>query len=70
MTQSGQIVGQVEFRPGDGPKMPIPRGRVNIETSQSEATLSWTDGDTHGAAAMPLTEFSRYVAEGAIKLTS
>jgi len=70
MTQSGQIIGKVEFRPGDGPKMPIPRGRVDIETSQAEATLSWVDGDTHGAAAMPLAEFKRYVAEGAIKLKS
>jgi hypothetical protein len=70
MTQSGQIVGKVEFRPGDGAKMPIPHGRVDIETSQTDATLSWTDGDTHGAAAMPLTEFKRYVSEGAIKLQS
>lgn len=68
MKQSGQIVGKVEFRPGDGAKMPIPRGAVDIETSRAEVTLSWTDGKTHGAAAMPLNEFRRYVAEGAIKL--
>ena len=68
MTQSGQVVGKVEFRPGDGPKMPVPRGRIDIETTQAEATLSWTDGDTHGAAAIPLSEFNRYVSQGAIKL--
>ena len=68
MTQLGQVVGKVEFRPGDGPRMPIPRGRIDIETSQAEVTLSWVDGETHGAAAMPLNEFRRYVAEGAIEL--
>lgn len=68
MTQQGRIVGTVEFRPGDGPKMPIPQGRVEIDLSRADATLSWTDGQTHGSAAMPLAEFRRYVAEGAIEL--
>lgn len=68
MTQTGNIVGTVEFRPGDGPMIPIPCGQVDIETNHTEATLSWLDGDTHGAAAMPLTEFKRYVTEGAITL--
>ena len=66
--QSGQIVGVVEFRPGDGAKMPIPNGPVEIEAGRTEATLSWVDGDTHGAATIPLIEFRRYVSEGAIKL--
>jgi hypothetical protein len=70
MTQTGQVVGIVEFRPGDGAKMPIPLGPVEIETNRAEATLSWVDGETHGAAAMPLTDFRRYVTEGAIKLQS
>lgn len=70
MKQSGQIVGEVEFRPGDGAMMPIPLGGVDIETTQTEATLSWVDGESHGAAAMPLNEFRRYVSDGAIKLSS
>jgi hypothetical protein len=68
MSQSGQIVGDVQFRPGDGANMPIPRGRVEIEPSQAEVTLSWVDGETHGAATLPLNEFKRYVSEGAIQL--
>jgi hypothetical protein len=48
--------------------MPIPPGLVDIETGKSDATLSWVDGDTHGAATMPLIEFKRYVSEGALKL--
>jgi len=30
--------------------------------------LSWEDGDTRGSAAMPQSEFKRYVAEHAIEL--
>ena len=69
MTQAGQIVGDVEFRAGDGPTMPIPRGRVDIETSQTEVTLSWADEDNRAAATMPLSEFKQYVADGAIQLS-
>jgi hypothetical protein len=68
MTQSGKILGPVEFRSGDGPKMPIPRGQFDVVTSQTDATLSWTDGKTHGSAAMPLSEFKKYVSDGDIKL--
>lgn len=66
--QTGQVFGEVEFRLGDGPKMPIPAGRIEIEASEVEATLSWADGDTRGAATMPMNEFKRYVSEGAIRL--
>ncbi|OPF62826.1 hypothetical protein [Hydrogenophaga sp. H7] len=66
--QTGFIVGKVEFRPGDGALMRIPKGPVEIETTRLEATLSWVEGETHGAAAMPLTDFKRYVTKGAIAL--
>ena len=68
MTHIGRIVGDVEFRTGDGPKLPIPQGRVEVETTQTEAILSWTDEDTRGATTMPIAEFKRYVAQGAIEL--
>ncbi|MES2716094.1 MAG: hypothetical protein V4795_10030 [Pseudomonadota bacterium] len=70
MTKTGRIVGTVEFRAGDGPKMPIPLGLVEIETGHAEATLSWVDGETRGAAAMPIAEFNRYRTDGAIQLDS
>ncbi len=66
--QTGFIVGKVEFRPGDGALMRIPKGPVEIETTKLEATLCWVEGETHGAAAMPLTDFKRYVTKGAIAL--
>lgn len=70
MTQTAQIAGPVEFRSGDGPMMLIPQGAVDIETNPTEATLSWVDGDTHGAATLPIAEFNRYVSEGAIRWNS
>lgn len=70
MQHNANIVGKVEYRQGDGPSLVIRRGPVEIETTQSDATLSWTDGDTHGAVAMPLTDYKRYVDEGAIQLDS
>lgn len=66
--QTGYIVGKVEYRPGDGALMRIPEGPVEIETTTLEATLSWVEGETHGAAAIPMAEFRRYVSKGAITL--
>lgn len=68
MTQAVQIVDTVEYRQGDGPSEVIRKGPADVQTTVSDATLSWTDGDTHGAAAMPLADFKRYVAEGAIRM--
>ena len=68
MTQNARVVGTVEYRPGDGAKMPIPKGGIEVESSDAEVTLSWADGDARGAATMPLNEFDQYVREGAIRL--
>ena len=69
MTQQATIVGTVEYRPGDGAMMPIPKGIVEVETSESDVTLGWADGEARGAATMPLSEFKQYVREGAIRLS-
>lgn len=68
MTQPATVTGPVEFRAGDGPKMPVPPGPIEIEGDDTEVTLSWVDGETHGAATLPIGEFRRYVAQGAIRI--
>ena len=68
MAQKAQIVGKVEYRSGDGPNVEIRPGPVDVTTAVNDATLSWTDEETHGSAAIPLADFKRYVAEGLIKL--
>ena len=70
MRQTAHIIGNVEYREGDGPNIAIRAGQVEVQTTASDATLSWTDGDTHGSAAIPLSDFKRYVAEGRIRLDS
>lgn len=69
-TQSAHIVGKVEYREGDGPNIVIRPGPVKVETGLNDVTLSWVDEDVRGAAAMPLTDFKRYVKEGAIELAA
>lgn len=68
MTHSGHIIGKVEFREGDGPNIPIRPGPVEVETTGPDATLSWADGESRGAAVIPIADFRRYVDQGAIKL--
>jgi len=66
MKRQAHITGKVEYREGDGASMLIPKGPVEVEET-SLVTLSWTDGDTHGSAAMPVSDFKRYVATRAIE---
>ena len=68
MTQQAEVTGKVEYRQGDGPTATIRPGPVEVETTPTDATLSWSDGETHGSAAMPIQDFRNYVAEGAIEL--
>ena len=66
-TQSAHITGMVEYREGDGPMIAIRRGPVGVQITATDAVLSWTDGETRGAAAMPVNIFRNYVSLGAIK---
>ena len=67
-TQPGSIQGKVEYRQGDGPNIVIRPGPVAVQLTTNDATLSWDDGETRGAAAMPIGDFRNYVKKGAIKL--
>ena len=69
MTQQAIIRGEVSFRVGDGVLMPVPNGQVDIEVAEDSVTLSWTDGEDAGSAAIPRDEYERYVREGKIKPT-
>ena len=67
-SRQGRIVGEVFYREGDGPDMPIRRGPCEVTVTNLDVTISWTDGDTHGATALPLAEYTRLVTSGAIEL--
>ena len=68
MTQEAQIIGKVEYREGDGQPIEIRPGPIEVQTTVTDATLSWSDGDTHGSAAIPIGDFQRYVARGTIEI--
>lgn len=70
MAQQAQIIGTVEYREGDGPLLHIRKGPVEVTTTALDATLSWQDdgGEVRSSTAMPIADFKRYVAEGAIRL--
>jgi hypothetical protein len=67
-SQPAHIVGSVEVRQGDGTMQTIRPGPVEVQTTDTDATLSWTEEDTHGAVAMPLTDFKRHLAKGTIRM--
>jgi hypothetical protein len=68
MAQSARIVGKVEYRGGDGPAVEIREGPIEVSLTETDATLSWVDEEVHGSAAMPVSDFQRYVKEGHIQL--
>ncbi len=66
MIQHARITGKVEYREGDGTNITIRPGPCEVEETALDVTISWTDGEPHGVAAMPLADFRRYVANKAI----
>jgi hypothetical protein len=68
MTRSGRIVGTVEYREGDGANITIRPGPIQVEETELDVTISWSDADSHGSAAMPSGDYRRYVASNAIQI--
>ncbi len=60
----GQAKSGMTYREGDGVQMPIPPGPVEIEITAADVTLTWVDGETHGAAAIPLSDYHQRVLDG------
>jgi glutathione S-transferase len=63
-----EIVGNVEYRQGEGVLLEVSRGIVHVEVNASDTVLSWVDESFRGEAAIPYANFSHYVAAGAIRL--
>lgn len=65
---NGMVKGTVTYREGDGVMLEIPQGPCKIEVEELDITLSWADGDVQGSAAMPKSDFEKYVADGDLVL--
>ena len=68
MAKSARIVGKVEYREGDGANISIRPGPCEIAVTALDATISWTDADSHGSAAIPIADFNHYISRKAILL--
>lgn len=64
-----RVVGRVEYREGDGSNLEIPVGPCEVEDGIDDMTISWADEETRGSTAIPLSDFQRYVADGAIEMS-
>ncbi len=67
MAQRARITGKVEYREGDGANIRIRPGPCEVEVTALDATISWSDGDTHGSTAIPLADFKHHLASRAIE---
>jgi hypothetical protein len=68
MDQHARIIGLVEYREGDGANIAIRPGPCFVQETLADVTISWSDGDSHGSAAMPLADFMHHVHERSIEL--
>ncbi|MEK8032478.1 hypothetical protein AACH06_16765 [Ideonella sp. DXS29W] len=68
MIKKAHISGKVEYREGDGPNITIRRGPCEIAETAHDATISWNDEDSRGSAAIPISDYRRHLASGAIQL--
>ena len=70
MSQSARIVGKVEYREGDGANLVIRPGPCEVEQTPLDATISWTDGDWRGKAAIPIADYRRYISRRMLQIVA
>lgn len=68
MIKTGRITGKVEYREGDGANITIRLGPCEVEETPLDVTISWTDGESRGSAAMPVADYRRLIASKAIQI--
>jgi len=61
-----EVTGPVEYREGEGVRLELRRGLVEVDLSATDAIISWTDENYRGRAALPTGDLYRYAEEGAI----
>jgi hypothetical protein len=64
--KNGEVKGKLTYREGDGVEMPIPAGPCEVEITALDVTLTWVDGETHGATAIPLADYHQHVRDGVL----
>ena len=67
MAANAKVVGELEYRAGDGPLLRVPPGPVEIEVAQDSAVLSWGDQGKVQSTAIPIDDYRRYLREGVLE---
>ena len=67
MSSNVIVIGEVNYREGDGPMMPIRRGLCEIEETDLEVVFGWQDGNNRLSTVIPRDEFERLIKIGAIR---
>jgi hypothetical protein len=76
MAHTAQVTGEVNYREGDGPALTIRKGPIEVEKTEMDAILSWSEteseaqgesAEVRSRAALPLADYQRFVTEGAIR---
>jgi hypothetical protein len=67
MAANAKVVGDLEYRAGDGPMLTIPRGPVEIELAEDSAVFSWGDQGKVQSTAIPIDDYRRYLREGVVE---
>lgn len=66
---NARIVGQVQYRSGDGPLEDLPEGQeVAVEVALAAMVLSWTEDGQPLTVTLARPEFLHYVDSGAIRI--
>jgi hypothetical protein len=68
VVKHARIIGKVEYREGDGTNIAIRLGPCEVVETALDVTISWTDGDTNGSAAIPLDDYRLHLANHAIEV--
>jgi len=63
---NARILGEVEYRAGDGPMLRIRPGPCQIELAEDSAVIEWEEEGNALNAAIPLTDYHGHVEAGRI----
>lgn len=68
MIKKARITGKVEYREGDGVNITIRPGLCEIVETSLDATISWSDGESRGSAALPIADYRHYLLSKALEI--
>ena len=64
--KTAHIIGEVQYRAGDGVDVTIPPGPCEVEPTSQDVTISWQEGNASQVTAIPFDLYTTYLTEGRI----